>query len=123
MAPYTQAWLGAFVFTQGVEVPIWAFALRRHRRLQSRAEPWPLWACVMVGFGASAITHPFVWFAFPRYIADYLTMVLVAEAFAVGVEALYTGMLGLRWALGWSLLANAASALLGLASRQVFGWP
>lgn len=123
MSPYTRAWLGAFVFTQVVEVPIWAYALRRGCRPEPGREPWPLWVAVLLGAGASAITHPFVWFYFPQRIADYWTMVLVAEAFAVGVEALYTELLGLRWALAWSLLANAASALLGLLSRELIGWP
>jgi len=123
VSPYTQAWLGAFAFTQVVEVPIWAYALRRHRKLGPDGRPWPVWACAALGFAASFITHPYVWFVFPGLIPHYVTMVVVAEVFAVGVEALYAGLLGLRWPLAWSLLANAASALLGLASRERFGWP
>ncbi len=124
MAPYIKAWLGAFFFTQIVEVPIWAYALREQRRLGPGRAPWPLWICVALGFGASAITHPFVWFAFPRYApGSYWVMVVQAEAFAVLVEAAYTRAFGLRWSLGWSLVANGASAGLGLLSRSIFGWP
>ena len=132
MAPYLQAWLGAFFFTQVVEVPIWAAALRRDRRVPADPEDrdpwtpgrWPIWMCVAVGFGASAITHPFVWFAFPRFArGGYVSMVVQAEAFAVIVEAVYTGLLGLRRPISWSLLANGSSALLGLLSRWLFGWP
>jgi hypothetical protein len=122
-----RGWLGAFVFTQAVEIPIWAQALRWDRRLPSGYEgqkPWPMWINVVVAFGASAITHPFVWFAFPRHApGSYWVMVIQAEAFAVLVEAAYTRAFGLRWALGWSLVANAASAGLGLLSRSIFGWP
>jgi hypothetical protein len=118
------AWLGAFLFTQAVEVPIWAQALRWDRRLAPGREPWSMWINVAIGFGASAITHPFVWFWFPRHApGTYWVMVLQAEAFAVLVEAAYTRAFGLRWALGWSLVANGASAGLGLLSRSIFGWP
>jgi len=131
---YFRAWLGAFCFTQVVEVPIWTFALRRDRdappwwpRLKPAgpsATPLPTWANLAIAYGASAITHPFVWFAFPRYApGGYLAMVLQAELFAVLVEALYMRAFGLSWALGWSLVANGASAGLGLFSRELFGWP
>ena len=129
MAPYLQAWLGAFFFTQMVEVPLWTLALRRDRtgslyRGSRTPERWPIWACIAVGFGASAITHPFVWFVFPRYApGGYVAMVLQAEAFAVMVEAAYTELLGLRRSISWSLLINGSSALLGLLSRWLFGWP
>lgn len=79
---------------------------------------------MLIAFGASTITHPIVWFVFPRLITgSYWTMVAAAETFAVVVEALYARAFGLRYALAVSLLANAASALLGLGSRYLFGWP
>jgi ABC-type Co2+ transport system permease subunit len=124
MTPEIRAWLGAFAFTQAIEMPIWTYALARQRRLAADEEPWPLWLCVAVAFGASAVTHPVVWFVIPRWApGGYVAMVVQAEAFAVLVEAGYTGLLGLRRSLAWSLLANAASAGLGLLSREVFGWP
>ncbi len=124
MAPEIRPWLWGFLFTQAVEVPIWAYALRTRRRVAHDRAPWPVWLCVVAGFGASAITHPFVWFAFPHYApGSYWWTVVQAESFAVGVEALYTGFLGLEDALVWSLVANGASLGLGLASRHLFGWP
>jgi ABC-type Co2+ transport system permease subunit len=124
LAPYIHAWLGAFAFTQAVEVPIWAYALRERRKLARGDEPWPFWLCAVVGFGASAVTHPVVWFVIPQHaLGGYWAMVLQAEAFAVLVEAVYTGLCGLRWSLAWSLFANAASAGLGLLSREMLGWP
>ncbi len=121
-------WLLAFAFTQAVEVPIYMRALRGRPA---------------VAFGASAITHPVVWFVIPRvwvrlYLAmiavrsdliirsptaRYVCMVLLAETFAVLVEAIYLRAWGLRRALAWSLAANAASLTLGLLSRACFGLP
>jgi hypothetical protein len=124
MAPVIRAWLGAFLFTQAVEVPIWAHGLRHHRTVRAGGEAWPLWVNFAVAFGASAITHPCVWFLIPRWApGGYLAMVIQAEAFAVVVEALYMDSFGLRRPLLWSLGANGASAGLGLLSRALFGWP
>jgi len=104
-------WLYAFVFTQLIEVPIYRRALRGR---------------TLVAFGASAVTHPFVWFAFPRLpVATWIWMA-AAETFAVGVEAVWLrlfGVEGLRRCLGWALLANGASFGLGQVCSAVFGWP
>jgi hypothetical protein len=111
-------WLLAFAFTQLVEVPIY------RRALDGR---------LLVAFGASAITHPVVWFFFPWLFAHwaplepspahYWTMVAAAETFAVGVEAIWLAAFGLPRALLWSLLANGSSLGLGLLSRWIFGSP
>jgi hypothetical protein len=111
-------WLVAFLFTQIVEVPIWVFVLRKYGRTRRS-----LAASMAIAFGASAITHPFVWFGFPRLFADYTMMVVFAESFAVIVEAIYMIRFGLRRALFWSIVANGASAGLGYLSRMAFGWP
>jgi hypothetical protein len=112
-------WLAAFAFTQYVEVPLWAEALEKYgtkkRSFGARAT---------IGFGASALTHPVVWFVFPRIVPfGYWPMVGAAEAFAVLAEALYMKAFGLRRALLWSFLINAASAGLGFFCRWLFGWP
>jgi hypothetical protein len=75
---------------------------------------------------ASTLTHPVVWFVFPQLYErglGYWEMVAVAETFAVGVEALWLVARGVRRALAWSLLANAASVAVGLLVRELFGWP
>ncbi|MEM1032709.1 MAG: hypothetical protein AAGN82_20350 [Myxococcota bacterium] len=105
-------WLLAFAFTQAVEVGVYRRALG-----DSMRRPW-LWALV-----PSAVTHPWVWFAFPLAPVGYRTMVVLAEAFAVGVEALLLRRWGVRRALAWSLVANGLSLGLGLASRHLFGLP
>jgi hypothetical protein len=118
------AWLSAFIFTQCVEMPIYAKLAKTD------------WSAA---FGASALTHPVVWFVIPALwgsinvgrdsafagpSVNYWGMVAVAEAFAVVAEALYLGLgFKLKRAFAWSLLANASSAGLGLLSRWTFGWP
>jgi hypothetical protein len=115
------AWLSAFLFTQAVEVPLYVSWMRREEGpLRAR----PLWAQALLAWGASAITHPFVWFVFPELPhAEHWQMVLPAEIFAVTVEAIYFHALGLRRTLAWSLVANGASLGIGLVCRSIFGWP
>jgi hypothetical protein len=107
---YFLAWLRAFLFTQMVEVPIYSVGLR---------------IGILPALGASAITHPILWFVlFPRFHLPYVWLVVIAESFAVGVEAAYFGLLfRRRRALLWSLVANAASFSTGLLSRALFGMP
>jgi hypothetical protein len=103
------AWLEAFAFTQLVEVPVYMRGLG--------CSPWR-------AFGASALTHPVVWFLFghPGLPGPYWARVAAAEVFACLAEAAYFRRWGARRALGWSLVANAASLALGLASRALFGF-
>ncbi len=101
------AWLLAFAFTQAVEIPI-------YRRAGA-----PLW----VAFGASALTHPVVWFVFPRAGLEWIWMVVWAETFAWLLEALWLRWHGVRRPLLWSLAANGASLSLGLITRGLFGVP
>lgn len=106
------AWLGAFLLTQAVEVPIYGFCLRS-RRLRHA------WA-----FGASCLTHPFIFLVLPRiWPGDSLSYVACAEAVAVGGEAIYLAALGVPRSVAWALLANGASLGVGLLSRHLLGWP
>jgi len=104
-------WLRAFLFTQLVEVPIYMRGLR---------------CSLPVAFGASALTHPLVWFGFfsPRWQAPYSLRLVASELFAWLAEAAYFRFAWKRSrAWFWSLCANAASLALGLASRRLFGGP
>lgn len=106
-----EAWLRAFLFTQLIEVPIYWRGLRCR---------------LPVAFGASAITHPIVWFVIfsPRWQASYGVKLVVAELFAWLLEAAYFRVVFKRpRALLWALIANAASLGLGLLSRRLFGAP
>lgn len=101
-------WLAAFALTQLVEVPIY---LRAQRRFS-------------VAFGASAITHPVVWFVVPLlWHGSYAGMVIVAETFAVVTEALWLRRAEVPRAFTWSLVANGASVAVGFAVRALVGWP
>ena len=106
-------WYQAFLLTQIVEAPIYSLALRKK---------WLFPLVLLAALGASTITHPVVWFGFPRLGISYWWMVVLAELFAVLCEAIYLRLLGVRDALLWSLLANAASAGAGFAIRAIWGW-
>lgn len=114
-AAYLLAWARAFAFTELVEAPI-------YRRLLGVS--WPM------ALAASAITHPFVWFVFPRLAAaldvGYLPYAVFAELFAWLVEAWFfqrAARVPIARALLASLSANAASVLLALLSRALFDVP
>jgi hypothetical protein len=115
-------WAIAFAFTEIVEIPIYQRALAADERRGAAAR-------FAIAFGASAITHPVVWFVFPwafrglAPLSGYWTMVAAAEAFAVIVEAIWLRAFGVRRALAWAFVANAASVGLGLLSRWLFGYP
>jgi hypothetical protein len=130
-------WFWSFAFTQLVEVPIYLRALSGPDR--APAPPWP--QRVGLAFLASALTHPYVWFVFfavfysSRGYDDlahhwpaldvhrYAIYFVVAESFAVVVEAVLLRACGLQRAFLWALFANAASAGLGFLSRHLIGWP
>ena len=98
-----QDWLLAFGLTQLIEVPIWlvaAWRLSIPRRL-------------LIAFGASTITHPILWFAFPWESWPYVPTLLLGEGFVIVVEALFAKSLGLRDAWLWSIFANATSVAIG----------
>jgi hypothetical protein len=127
------AWLGAFVLTQLVEAPLYAWCLRRWSTLRTSER-------VVLALLPSALTHPLLWLAFPplREHLSYVAAVGVAEALVVGVEALAiapfldaapagrrAGRRAGRVALAFAVaaVANALSVAVGLASRALFDWP
>lgn len=110
------AWVLAFLFTQAVEVPVYAAALRSR----------PLAGRLAIAFGASLVTHPIVWWSVLTFARDhdsYVAWSTGAELFAVTAEALWLKLFGVSRPLPWAILANAASLGLGLGSRALFGVP
>jgi hypothetical protein len=104
------SWALAFALTQLVEVPIWM-----------RAFPKPMRA--LKAFGATAITHPLLWFVFvPMWRGDWWTMFVVGELLVVAIESAYARALGVKRPLAWSFVANGASAGLGLLLYSALGW-
>ncbi len=103
------AWLAGFVLTQVVEAPIYRFGAKAR---------WP------VALLASTFTHPIVWFVFPLLTRlSYWEMVACAELFAVVAEALWLRANKVAFASAWSVVANAASVVIGLGLRAAFGAP
>ena len=127
MTPAALAWLSAFLFTQVVEIPIYVVALGRASSAGATAPLDDLPSRLAAAFGASLVTHPIVWFVFPRLpLGSYEGMVAGAETFAIVAEGIYFAALGamrIRSAMLWSLGANLTSVTLGLLSRHFFGWP
>jgi hypothetical protein len=120
MSEWLVPWLSAFALTQAVEMPLYVRALREGQPPTIDRLP----VALALAFGASAITHPVVWFVMPALIpGEWLTMVLVAELFAITTEAVWLRAFQLPRALAWAAFANAASVLVGIISRQLFDWP
>jgi hypothetical protein len=119
-------WLRAFAFTQAVEVPLYLLALTRLGRRTVPPSDGSFARRVGLAFLCSLVTHPVVWFVFPRLIdsyADYELMVVAAESFAVTVEALLLFRLAplpLRSAFALSFAVNMTSMSLGFLSRYLF---
>ena len=122
---FVLAWLQAFMLTQTVELAIHAHA---------PGLPTPLRQRLAIGFGASAITHPMVWFVIPPLVTQALSLpdfetefwiaVAIAEAFALSVETLWLFLFGARLphALAVAAIANATSFTIGLVCYQRLGW-
>lgn len=103
-------WLAAFLLTQVIEVPV--YLLAAHALILPKRV---VYAC-----GASTFTHPVIWFCLPWAGGPYVPLVIVAEAFAVIVEALWGRLWRVQRPWKASLLANTASVCLGLTIRHAF---
>lgn len=110
--PSPHAWLMAFLATVAVEAPIVVGLTRGH--------PTPAWRRGVIAIFAQLVTHPLVWFVFPRLVGlTGRSSLALSELWACLAEAAFYAVVlpGLRpaRALGISALANAASILVGLA--------
>ncbi|HEY6058770.1 MAG TPA: hypothetical protein VIV06_12125 [Candidatus Limnocylindrales bacterium] len=111
-------WFAAFVLTLALEVPVAGYLLRR-------AEPDRLRLVVLVAF-ANLTTHPIVWYVITQFfLIGTWEYVLVAESWAVAVEALFYAVafrgLDPRRAIAAALVANAASFTAGRIIGDL--WP
>ena len=80
----------------------------------------PLPRRVLAALLATAITHPIVWFIFPRvWPAGHVeTMVLCSQIFAVAIEGAYLASFSVKRPLVWALMANALSFCAALLLRR-----
>jgi hypothetical protein len=100
------SWWTAFALTQAIEVPLYLLGMRG----SALSPGWRLAAA----FGASALTHPVVWFVIPELGLPFWAYFALAESFAVLAEWAYLRAFEIGRP-GWlSLSANATSATVGL---------
>ncbi len=125
-------WVRAFTLTQLLEVPLYTLALGwpRLRAPLPQGNPPPALSLsfrVAIAFLCSLLSHPVVWFGFPRLIDSYehyAAMVVAAETFAVSSEAvvLWAVRLRLHHAFLLSFLVNMTSMSMGFLLRYLTGW-
>lgn len=113
-----RSWLLAFVLTCALELPVVLFAT-----WGSEAKPRRVIGVVLA---AQLLTHPLVWFAFPRLpLLSPEGRFWLSELFAWLAEAaLYAGLLSTvsAWrGVGISGIANAISLAAGLALASALG--
>jgi hypothetical protein len=110
--PTPHAWLLAFLATAAVEAPV-VLAL-------TRGLPTPPWRRALIAVFGQLVTHPLVWFVFPRLVGlSGRSSLALSELWAWLAEAAFYAVvlpgLSSARALGTSAIANAASILVGLA--------
>ncbi len=114
---YPLLWLRAFAITLFIEEAIAVPLLK------------PIEPSVMRRIGmvlvANVATHPLVWFFFPHLGWSWGTVVVVAEAWAVGFEVLVYALMSkmtksapLSRCIAASALANAGSYLVGMIASR-----
>ena len=72
---------------------------------------------IFVGFIASVLTLPYLWFIFPLYISNGNLFIVIGELLVIVAESLiYNQLLGIKFSKSFliSLIANVASALIGV---------
>lgn len=102
-------WAIAFLATQVIEMPVYWASMSGQ----------PAWKRLLVGAGASTITHPFVWWAVLHLPGSYPARLWSAEAGAWLIEAAWLRLFGVRRALWWSLVANGLSLGIGTLAREL----
>ena len=105
-------WAIHFALTQAIEVPIYVAGMPGRARGPR----------LLIAFGASALTHPWLWFVLPPLLLrplHYAGYVALVEPLIAAAEALYLIGMGVprRRAIVLSLIANAASFVAGVLLR------
>lgn len=115
MLAYVHQFLFNWGFTISVETVVFIALVRRYYNIPART--FSLIWLVLGGVFASTITIPWVWFVFPvLFYHSLIISTIIGELFAFIVEAVFyvfAFRFSVRQALFISLIANAASFLLG----------
>lgn len=109
---YEQKFLLSLILTLTIELPI-IFILVRYVYKYRQIE---ISRILFVGFIASALTLPYLWFILPVYFRDRSAYIMVGESFAIIAEAIiYNRLLNLKLFESFkvSLAANIVSVILG----------
>lgn len=111
------SWLIGFGLTLLIELPLATWMLKA---VEAR-----LWRRLLLVAFANVVTHPLVWFFFPRIPVTHTAHLALSELWAFGAEALFYWVvldrLGTRRAVLTSLLANGTSFALGWLIVSHFG--
>ena len=103
------AWSYSFLFTLAVEIPIYVLVARRSV---------PARRAALAAALCSAVTHPLLWFVWPRFFKHYTTYIVSGELIVAVVEALIFWAVArpkrFLTAVAASFLANAGSYGLGV---------
>jgi hypothetical protein len=108
-------WIEAFIITLVTEVPI--FILLGKRFARSLAHPPGALRLAVAGAVGTCITHPLLWFVWPRVVADYTWNVVTGELLIALIETVtffaVARPLKLYQAFIASIVANSASVAVG----------
>ena len=117
-----ERWAAAFIFTLAVEVPVFV-AFARTGPAQERAL-W--WRAVLAGAFGSCLTHPPLWFIWPKLFHDYASYVISGELLVASIESVTFFLIArpIRFsrAIAASFIANACSYGLGQMLRVLGIW-
>jgi hypothetical protein len=107
-------WVRAFAFSLVTEAPFYALIGRLHGKGEA---PIPVARLVFAGAVGTCLTHPLLWFVWPRVISDFAWYTVSGELIVAAVEAIVLFALArpipFSRAVAASFIANAASYGLG----------
>jgi len=107
-------WLKAFAITLALEVPLYVLVSRRFVQKDRKVSTLRL---ALAGAAGTFLTHPLLWFVWPRVVHDYTAYIISGELIVAVVESfvfyLASRAVSLRAAFITSFVANAVSFALG----------
>jgi len=110
-------WAKSFAFTLAIEIPIFILVAR----LGSSIPRAPIWRLALAGAAGTCLTHPFLWFVWPRLALGYDAYIVSGELIVAVVEVFtfyaIARPIRLTRAIAASFIANGASYGLGHALR------
>ena len=109
-------WITAFLLTQLIEISVGLLIWREIPRVKA----------IRYIFIASSITHPIVWFVFPKFADEYgwsySLLLLIAETYAYVIEYGWYRYLGATRPFFISCVLNSCSLLSGLLIYYYLGY-